>query len=204
MPGPEVIETRSHPRSLPPSKGFAAASDGVQRLTPNLPSSRCRALSYLREIMARLKERQSGDPAGTVSRAPADPQRGPLALEAHIQWYREQLRACSDPMLRYEWAWLEDHLSSLNLSSGHAEMRAALGGRDHVEQLVRETAAFRSELEQELRQRGLEASARTLPLEPMEHAWELSSPVIRQAWGIDQNGDGTREGPAQSGTASPR
>jgi hypothetical protein len=145
-------------------------------------------LSYLREIMARLKERQTGDPATAVPQAQADPHREPPQLEAHIQSYREQLRACSDPMLRYEWAWLEDHLSSLNLSSSHAEMRAALGGRDHVADLMRETAAFRSELEQELLRRGVEASARTLPLEPMEHAWELSSPAIRQAWGIEPDG----------------
>ena len=150
-------------------------------------------LSYLREIMLRLKERAE---AGRRSQAAAAE---PLAagstggkvpalsgaVEQHIASYRQHLNACSDAMLLYEWAWIDDHLSSLRLSLGLEPMRQALGGSTAVDLLLQETDAFRQALREVMQARDLEASNRTAPIEPMEHAWEVSHPVIRQAWVIE-------------------
>ncbi len=137
-------------------------------------------MSYLREIMGRLRERAATAPA-EASPLPA-PGEG---TAAHLGAYRETLRGCGDAMLRYEWAWLADHLSSLRLSLGHEVMRQTLGGRGHVDQLLREADAFQAELAREMRDRRLKPSSRTAPLVPQEHAWELSDPAVRRAWGIE-------------------
>jgi hypothetical protein len=154
-------------------------------------------LSYLREIMIRLKERSAAAAASDPSHHPvADDASAPgedqtpspeltPGIETHIRQYRDNLRHCSDAMLRYEWAWLEEHLSSLNLSSGHAEMRQALGGRGSVETLLLESAAFQEQLQQEMDERGLTPANRTGPLVPLEHAWEVSNDAILQAWDIE-------------------
>ncbi len=137
-------------------------------------------MSYLREIMGRLRERAAA-PAGEPRPGPA----GPSSLQDHLQTYRGNLQACSDAMLRYEWAWLADHLSTLQLSVGHAEMRQAFGGREQVDTLLREFEAFREQLQREMNQRGVEPSSRTAPLASMEHAWELSCASIREQWGME-------------------
>ncbi len=150
-------------------------------------------LSYLREIMERLKERAEADRRSQA--VPAEPlaagstgEKVPAlsgAVEQHISSYRQHLNACSDAMLLYEWAWIDDHLSSLRLSLGHEPMRQALGGSTAVDQLLQETDAFRQALREVMQARDLEPSNRTAPIEPMEHAWEVSHPVIREAWGIE-------------------
>jgi hypothetical protein len=144
------------------------------------------AMSYLREIMNRLRERSGASQSG--HEPPAMPY-SPLServLEEHLQTYREHLQACSDAMLPYEWAWLEDHLATLQLSSGQGAMQKVLGGPQRVADLLRETQCFQAEVRGELSRRGLEPGNRTAPLAAQEHAWELSNPAIRQEWGIDQ------------------
>lgn len=143
------------------------------------------AMSYLREIMNRLRERSEASESG--HEPPAVPY-SPLSqrvLEEHLQTYRERLQACSDAMLPYEWAWLEDHLATLELSSGQEAMQKVLGGPQRVADLLRETHCFQAEVRGELSRRGLEPGNRTAPLAAQEHAWELSNPAIRLEWGIE-------------------
>ena len=143
------------------------------------------AMSYLREIMNRLRERSGASESGPEP--PAVPY-SPLServLEEHLRTYRERLQACSDAMLPYEWAWLEDHLATLQLSSGQEAMQKVLGGPQRVADLLRETHCFQAEVRGELSRRGLEHGNRTAPLAAQEHAWELSNPAIRLEWGIE-------------------
>lgn len=143
------------------------------------------SMSYLREIMVRLRERSG---AGESGHTPPTVPYTPLServLEGHLQSYREHLRACSDAMLRYEWAWLADHLATLQLSSGQGAMQKVLGGPQRVTDLLGETRSFQAELRQELDRRDLEPGNRTAPVAAQEHAWELSNQAIRLEWGIE-------------------
>jgi hypothetical protein len=142
-------------------------------------------MSYLREIMGRLRERS--DSPGTDTEAPAIPY-SPVSeqvLASHLVSYRDHLQDCTAPMLHYEWAWLEDHLSSLELSRGPGAMQKALGGSQRVADLLRESRAFQEELRQEMDKRGVGPGSRTGPVATQEHAWELSNPAIRREWGIE-------------------
>lgn len=142
-------------------------------------------MSYLREIMHRLRERSGASESG---REPAAVAYSPLServLEEHLHSYRQCLQSCSDAMLPYEWAWLEDHLATLQLSSGQGSMQKVLGGPQRVADLLRETRCFQAEVRGELERRGLEHGNRTAPLAAQEHAWELSNPAIRLEWGIE-------------------
>lgn len=142
-------------------------------------------MSYLREIMNRLRERSEASESGHEPPAVAYSPLSQRVLEEHLQTYRERLQACSDAMLPYEWAWLEDHLATLELSNGQEAMQKVLGGPQRVADLLRETHCFQAEVRGELSRRGLEPGNRTAPLAAQEHAWELSNPAIRLEWGIE-------------------
>ncbi|MFY8148295.1 MAG: hypothetical protein ACOVNL_03635 [Prochlorococcaceae cyanobacterium] len=129
-------------------------------------------MSHLREIMQRLQ-----------ARTPTPPTPAPQ-LEEHLSAYGEHLRHCTDPMLQYEWVWLEQHLESLAMCASQPGMREAAGGATHVAQLLRESECFLPLLRQEMERRGLQPALHRASVVPSEHAWELSHAGIRAAWGL--------------------
>ncbi len=134
-------------------------------------------MSYLREIMQRLN--------AASARKPAEPGAGadPL-LGLHRQQYADQLAGCSESMLRYELAWLEQHREALELCRMQPEMLQVAGGERHLQQMLEETTQFEQLLAAEITKRGLSPDPHRHSVVANEHAWELSHPAIRQAWGI--------------------
>ena len=47
-------------------------------------------------------------------------------------------------MLQYEWAWLEQHLATLELCGSRPEMLATAGGQARVKALVRKVSCSRT------------------------------------------------------------
>jgi len=131
-------------------------------------------MSYLRQIMQRLN-------AAAAAAAPAAA--NPL-LGLHAQQYAQRLAACSDAMLRYEQAWLEQHREALELCRVQPEMLQVAGGERHLQQLLQETERFEQLLAEEMARRALAADPHRHAVVANEHAWELSHAATRQAWGI--------------------
>ena len=143
-------------------------------------------MSYLREIMQRLtaaqtSTAQAGDAASSSNAPPSHP-----LLGLHSQQYAEQLAACTDPMLRYELAWLEQHREALELCRVNPEMLQVAGGERHLQQLLEETGRFEALLEQEIERRGLAPDPHRHTVVANEHAWELCHATICEAWGIER------------------
>lgn len=133
-------------------------------------------MSYLREIMQKL---------GAGAEAAVQEGRGGAAWPAlQAEAYRRRLQACNEPMLLYEWAWLEQHLQDLELCASNEAMLRAAGGQRHLDGLLAEARQCRAHLREQFAARDL--SPRRLPhsLATGEHAWELSHPGIRAQWGI--------------------
>jgi len=134
-------------------------------------------MSYLRQIMQRLHDRSS-------QRPPAEPADPPARLEEHLRIYGERLAACSNAMLDYEQVWLEQHLETLELCAREPTMRQSAGGAERVELLLQESRRFRELLESRRRERGLATAGMRAAVMAGEHAWELSDPALRRAWGF--------------------
>jgi len=132
-------------------------------------------MSYLRQIMQRLQSRSVPLPE------PADA--GGL-LEEHLEAYRANLERCSDAMLQYEWAWLEQHLETLELCAVDPGMLASLGGVNRLHRLLEESRRFQDLLERRLADRGLEVARHRAGIIASEHAWELTDSSLRRAWGF--------------------
>ena len=134
-------------------------------------------MSYLRQIMQRLHDR---------STAPAPVERGDVSgrLEAHLELYAASLEGCSDAMLAYETAWLEQHIDSLELCARQPTMLASAGGAERVERLLQESLRFRHLLERCRHARGLVGEGVRAAVVASEHAWELSDAGLRRAWGF--------------------
>jgi hypothetical protein len=49
------------------------------------------------------------------------------AMNCHAFCYRDNLHRCSDAMLQYEWAWLEEHVQALRRSQLQPELMRNLG-----------------------------------------------------------------------------
>jgi hypothetical protein len=133
-------------------------------------------MSYLRQIMQRLRDRS--DPP------PRDDRGDAALLEEHLSLYGAQLQACSDAMLDYEEAWLEQHIDTLELCAREPAMQAGAGGAQRVERLLEESRRFRQLLNQSRRERGLGRRGVHAAVVASEHAWELSDPGLRRAWGF--------------------
>ncbi|WP_216900031.1 hypothetical protein [Synechococcus sp. CCY 9618] len=133
-------------------------------------------MSYLRQIMQRLHDRSSAEPAVDGG--------GPTRLEEHLALYAIRLQGCSDAMLDYEAAWLEQHIETLELCSHQPAMVAGAGGSQRVERLLQESHRFRQLLDQCRDARGLAQAGAVAAVVATEHAWELSDPALRQAWGF--------------------
>lgn len=139
-------------------------------------------MSYLREIMQRLTETRSGEARGPAPAGGEDP--GPR-LEEHLRAYEERLGRCTPAMLRYEWAWLEEHIEALELCLSQPEMVSTAGGSARVQVLLAESGRFRERLRQCMEERSVETALHRGTLVSTEHAWELTHPAIRAQWGID-------------------
>jgi hypothetical protein len=135
-------------------------------------------MSYLREIMQRLGASRDGGVSKTSSRDSVDPQ----LLEGAA--YRNRLESCSEPMLLYEWTWLELHLEDLRLCLANDEMRKVAGGARHLEALIAAAERNQEQLAAVFAERGL--TPRRLPhsVASGEHAWELSNAQLRAQWGL--------------------
>jgi hypothetical protein len=133
-------------------------------------------MSYLRQIMERLRERSTPQPR---------PERDDSGLlEEHLCLYATQLEDCSDAMLDYEAAWLEQHIETLELCAREPTMAAGAGGAQHVERLLEESRRFSRLLDQKRLARGLTERTVHAAVVASEHAWELSDPALRRAWGF--------------------
>jgi hypothetical protein len=133
-------------------------------------------MSYLREIMQRLRDRSAP--------APRDDRGDPGLLEEHLRLYGARLEACSDAMLDYEAAWLEQHIETLELCGREPAMAAGAGGAQRVERLLEESRRFHGLLDACRRDRGLGERGVHAAVVASEHAWELSDPGLRRAWGF--------------------
>lgn len=136
-------------------------------------------MSTLREIMQRLQSSRSGAGDGGAADLPPDP-----LLRLHSQQYAERLAQCSEAMLGYELAWLAQHREALELCRLQPEMLEAAGGARQLQRLEQETLLFEKALASELAQRGLHPRPQRHAVVANEHAWEITHPGIRQAWGI--------------------
>jgi hypothetical protein len=134
-------------------------------------------MSYLRQIMRRLHDRTT--PLPTAERGESQGR-----LEEHLALYGARLEACSDAMLQYEAAWLEQHIETLQLCGSQPTMLASAGGAQRVEALLQESLCFRQRLELCRQQRGLEGAGVRAAVVASEHAWELTDPALRRAWGF--------------------
>lgn len=133
-------------------------------------------MSYLRLIMQRLHDRSSVEPADHPGES--------SLLEGHLELYDARLRGCSDAMLEYEVAWLDQHIETLELCSRQPAMLASAGGPQRVGRLLEESRRFRQLLEQCRRSRGLAEAVTRAAVVATEHAWELTDPSLRRAWGF--------------------
>lgn len=136
-------------------------------------------MSTLREIMQRFQASPAGAGDGPASDLPPDP-----LLRLHSQHYAERLTQCSEAMLGYELAWLEQHREALDVCRLQPEMLQAAGGARRLQRLEQETVLFERALASELTQRRLIPKPQRHAVVANEHAWELTHPGIRQAWGI--------------------
>jgi hypothetical protein len=139
-------------------------------------------MSYLREIMQRIHARHEAPPQ-------EQPTPDEARLTAHLADYRQRLLGCSPAMLQYEWAWLEEHLATLELTGSRPEMARAAGGPARVQALLEESRRFQELLDQQFQERGLSPSLHRATVISGEHSWELTRPEILTAWGITPSAD---------------
>lgn len=118
------------------------------------------------------------------------------ALGCHATWYRENLGKCNEPMLQYEWAWMNGRIATLrhfHSSGGGSAARPDARGCDGSELgqldprlagLLAESQLFRTLLLQEFSSRGLTPMPPRGTVVDSEQAWEITSTAVRQEWGI--------------------
>ncbi len=137
-------------------------------------------MSNLRKIMQRLAEAQA-----LVARTDEQAASGSTDLmQEHVDAYGDRLVPCTPPMLQYEWAWLEEHISCLELCLSQPEMLATAGGQSHVEQLLLESQRCQAVLLTLMRQRGVDPARHVHAVVSGEHAWDVSQESIRRLWGM--------------------
>ncbi|KEF42294.1 MAG: hypothetical protein ER33_06325 [Cyanobium sp. CACIAM 14] len=106
------------------------------------------------------------------------------AIKCQAGCYRENLVRCSDPMLQYEWAWLQQQQRVLRDFQGQPEMMARLGGEQRLNGLVSQSVLFQLLLQNEFARRGLEPRESPGPVVAAEEAWEITSVQVKREWGI--------------------
>ncbi len=106
------------------------------------------------------------------------------AIKCHASCYRENLARCSDPMLQYERAWLQEQLRALRNVQGQPAQMARLGGEERLNGLVSQSVLFQLLLQNEFARRGLEPREPPAPVVAAEEAWEITSVQVKRDWGI--------------------
>jgi hypothetical protein len=106
------------------------------------------------------------------------------AMNCHAACYRENLQRCSEPMLQYEWVWVEEHLRELRRAQVDAELSRRLGGRENVNILISECVMAQLILQEEFSRRRLRPKPDHGAVVPSEEAWEITSLRVKQEWGI--------------------
>jgi hypothetical protein len=106
------------------------------------------------------------------------------AIKCQAGCYRENLARCSDPMLQYEWAWLQEQLRALRDWQSQPAMLARLGGEQRLNGLVSQSVLFQLLLQNEFARRGLEPRDPPGPVVAAEEAWEITSVQVKRDWGI--------------------
>lgn len=106
------------------------------------------------------------------------------SLGCHAHWYRENLGHCNEPMLQYEWAWINRRLTALQRCSSGEAGELACPPRSRLEPLLSESQLLRTLLLQEFASRGLRPLPPRGTVVPSEEAWEITSASVRQEWGM--------------------
>jgi hypothetical protein len=106
------------------------------------------------------------------------------AMNCHASCYRENLHSCTDAMLQYEWAWLDEHVQALRRSQLQPEVMTSLGGEENVKILISECVLFQLILQEAFGRRHLSPLGSHAPIVPSEEAWEITSLKVKQDWGI--------------------
>jgi hypothetical protein len=158
---------------------------------PGLPSARTVSVPILEPILEQLRRERNEISAppqlsrGSQGENSADQEALRTSrLGCHANWYRENLGHCSEPMLQYEWAWMNGRIAALR------HCRAGEGGElvcppeSRLEGLLSESQVFRTLLMQEFASRGLRPLPPRGTVVPSEEAWEITSLSVRQEWGI--------------------
>jgi len=135
-------------------------------------------MSTLREIMQRLAEVDSKRTKGNQADFSE-------LLKCRVDEYQSKLETCTPAMLQYEWAWLNEHIQALELCLSQPKMSHELGGSVHVEKLLEESKQFQIVLEEMFHTRMIHPSDKHKPINPGEHAWEVSQQNLREIWELD-------------------
>jgi hypothetical protein len=137
-------------------------------------------MNNLRRIMQKLAE---GSTSKRESASPS-PDESTKTLSLVVQNYATRLESCSEAMLQYEWAWLEEHIEDLKLSLCHPEMLKNLGGKNYVERLLVESKGCKHQLEKRMNLRKVQPASQIHTTVSGEHAWDVKQEQIRKAWGF--------------------
>lgn len=137
-------------------------------------------MSHLRTIMQKLGQSQ---PELTK-----DPEKLSLALakvlQVHLQEYQQKLSECTPNMLQYEWVWLEEHLTDLQLCLNQPQMLEAAGGQAKVEFFVEDTQRCKEALQGAMLARNVQPASHPQAVAAGEHAWEVRQETIKKLWGL--------------------
>lgn len=137
-------------------------------------------MSLIQPILERRhRHRRSAASNGTQAATGADSSGDELrtsSLGCHATWYRENLIQCNEPMLQYEWAWLNGRIDALEHC--HDDGNGPLG------EMLAESQLFRTLLMREFAARGLSPSPPKATVIPSEEAWEITSLRVKEEWGI--------------------
>lgn len=174
----------------------------IERLPFAVLSLEIALMSVIQPILERL---QHDCAASQPPARPGDPTQRQAAgapfrdsrLGCHATWYRDNLAQCNEAMLQYEWAWMNGRIATLRHfhSSGSGPAACADDGRradgselSHLDPrlaaLLSESQLFRTLLLQEFSSRGLTPMPPRGTVVASEEAWEITSTMVRQQWGI--------------------
>ena len=158
-------------------------------------------MSVIQPILERLQHDCDSRDSHSCAVQSTSPQTGVASLRGselgcHATWYRENLVQCNEPMLQYEWAWMNGRIATLRHFHGsgsgpaaRVDARAADGSElcqldPRLAELLAESQLFRTLLMQEFSARGLTPMPPRGTVVTSEEAWEITSTAVRQEWGI--------------------
>ncbi|MFN7677247.1 MAG: hypothetical protein ACK5QW_01460 [Cyanobacteriota bacterium] len=137
-------------------------------------------MSNLRRIMQKIADAQNNS-----QQIPSSMNGDSVQIsEPHLQDYTSKIEQCSEGMLRYEWAWLEEHIEDLELCLVQPEMLKILGGTIQVERLLLESKKCQDFLRVKMEERGIRPTFHSHSIISGEHAWQVSQDNVKQMWGF--------------------